>query len=333
VFWWADRLSRLAEVPAAVGIGARGLPGSRGPGLRGPVRLPGSWPGFLGPLLAWLGAGGAGGVRAPCTRLARWGRGRWAPWRPPPGLVGSMAARLSPIFGWVLAFGEGLDRLPPWTRSAEQPPSPSPGQSAGPPATPSAGPGDRLTARPAAQPDAALATLAAAVDELAAQDLDGLADAARAERVLRLRRLLDRLEGHWLQELATLDARGAAGAEAGVQAPSTASWLRNRLRLGAGAASGGVRAARAVFRGPLDGHRPGPDRRRGVGRPRQRARSRHPGAGRPYHRRGRTGAAGGGPTPGPTPAAPGRRPPAAGRRPRGGPGQGRAAAMRGGACG
>jgi hypothetical protein len=77
------------------------------------------------------------------------------------------------------------------------------------------------------------------------------ADASRAERVLALRRLLDRLEGHWLRELAAVDTRGAAGAEAGLQAASTAGWLRNRLRMGAAAASGCVRTARALFRGPL----------------------------------------------------------------------------------
>ena len=91
-----------------------------------------------------------------------------------------------------------------------------------------------------------LATLAAAVDELAAQDLDGLNDVALAERVLVLRRLVDRLEGHWLKELAAVDARGAAGAEQDQQAGSTAAWLRTRLRLGAGA---------AAERGP---DRPGP---------------------------------------------------------------------------
>jgi Domain of unknown function (DUF222) len=96
-----------------------------------------------------------------------------------------------------------------------------------------------------------LAALAAAVDGLAAQDLDGLGDAALAERVLVLRRLADRLEGHWLCELAAVDARGAAGADQGQPAPSTASWLRARLRMGAGVASGWVRTARALFRGPL----------------------------------------------------------------------------------
>jgi hypothetical protein len=96
-----------------------------------------------------------------------------------------------------------------------------------------------------------LAALAAAVDGLAAQDLAGLADGALAERVMALRGLVDRLEGHWLGELAALDARGAAGAEHGVQAGSTAAWLRHRLRMSAGAAASCVRTARALYRGPL----------------------------------------------------------------------------------
>jgi Domain of unknown function (DUF222) len=97
----------------------------------------------------------------------------------------------------------------------------------------------------------ALAALATAVESLAAQDLDGLPDPVRAERVLGLRRLLDRLEGHWLKELAAVDARGAAGAEQGVQVGSTAGWLRARLRMGASAAGSAVKTARALFRGPL----------------------------------------------------------------------------------
>ena len=101
------------------------------------------------------------------------------------------------------------------------------------------------------RPMASLTALAAAVNDLAAQDPDGLSDAVRAERVLVLRRLLDRLEGHWLNELAGVDARGAAGAEAGVQVGSTAGWLRARLRMGAAAASNAVRTARALFAGPL----------------------------------------------------------------------------------
>jgi Domain of unknown function (DUF222) len=98
-----------------------------------------------------------------------------------------------------------------------------------------------------------LAALTVVLDRLAARDLDGLSDAVRAERVLELRRLLDRLEGQWLKELAGVDARGAAGAEAGQEVGSTAAWLRNRLRLAAGTASSAVRTARAVFRGPLTG--------------------------------------------------------------------------------
>src|ERR687897_1511293 len=101
---------------------------------------------------------------------------------------------------------------------------------------------------PDGQPDD-LAALAAAADRLAAQDLNRLPDAVVAERVLRLRQLLDRLEGLWLKELAGVDALGAAGAEQGQQAGSTAAWLRNRLRLGTG--SSAVRTARALFRGPL----------------------------------------------------------------------------------
>ena len=88
----------------------------------------------------------------------------------------------------------------------------------------------------ASRPDG-LAALAAELDGLAAQDLDRLTDTARADRVMVLRGLADRIEGQWLSELAGVDARGAAGAEQGLQAGSTASWLRDRLRMGAGAAA------------------------------------------------------------------------------------------------
>jgi hypothetical protein len=98
-----------------------------------------------------------------------------------------------------------------------------------------------------------LGPLAEVVDGLAAQDLEGLTDAALAEQALGLRRLVDRLEGQWLQHLAAVDGRGAAGADQGTPAPSTASWLRNRLHLGAAAATSCVRTARALFRGPLTG--------------------------------------------------------------------------------
>jgi hypothetical protein len=86
-----------------------------------------------------------------------------------------------------------------------------------------------------------LGALTASVDELVAEDLDGLGDAARAERVLTLRELVDRLEGQWLAELAAVDARGAAGAEHGVQAGSTppgcgpgSTWAPGPLPAGCG---------------------------------------------------------------------------------------------------
>jgi Domain of unknown function (DUF222)/HNH endonuclease len=106
------------------------------------------------------------------------------------------------------------------------------------------------TGRPGSPPDR-LATLTEDLDGLAAKDLDDLTDAALGEWSLGLRRLADRLEGQWLIALATVDARGAAGADQGTPAPSTASWLRNRLRMGASAATSAVRTARALFRGPL----------------------------------------------------------------------------------
>jgi hypothetical protein len=105
--------------------------------------------------------------------------------------------------------------------------------------------------RPPRTPPARLAALAAVVDDLGAEDLDDLPDPALAEELLALRRLVDRLEGHWLQRLAAVDGRGAAGADQAIQAASTASWLRNRLRMGAGAAASAVRTARALFGGPL----------------------------------------------------------------------------------
>jgi hypothetical protein len=96
-----------------------------------------------------------------------------------------------------------------------------------------------------------LVSLTAAVDALDAEDLTGLPDATLAEQLLELRRLVDRLEGQWRQRLAAVDARGAAGAEQGIQVGSTAAWLRRRLHVGAGAAASLVRTARALFRGPL----------------------------------------------------------------------------------
>jgi Domain of unknown function (DUF222)/HNH endonuclease len=98
-----------------------------------------------------------------------------------------------------------------------------------------------------------LAALEAEVDRLVAHDLHGLADVALVEGVLRLRRLANRVDGQWLAGLAEVDARGAAGAEEGVPAGSTAGWLRRRLRMSAATATSLVRTARALYRGPLTG--------------------------------------------------------------------------------
>jgi hypothetical protein len=98
-----------------------------------------------------------------------------------------------------------------------------------------------------------LGLLTAAVEALATEDLSHLPDGEAAARVLVLRGLVDRLEGQWLRDLAGVDGRGAAGAEAGVVADSTAGWLRGRLRAGRSQASGWVQTARALYRGPLGG--------------------------------------------------------------------------------
>src|SRR5688572_22193111 len=87
---------------------------------------------------------------------------------------------------------------------------------------------------PSGQLDDDLALLEAAAGRLAAQDLDRLPDPVRAERVLALRGLVDRLEGLWLRELAGVDGRGAAGAERDQQVGWTAAWLRADSAWGTG---------------------------------------------------------------------------------------------------
>ena len=104
---------------------------------------------------------------------------------------------------------------------------------------------------PPTQRSERLAALTAAIDGLAAEDLDQLPDPVLAHQVLELRQLRDRLDGQWLRRLATVDGRGAAGAETDQQLGSTAAWLRGRLRMGHPAAASSVRTARALFRGPL----------------------------------------------------------------------------------
>src|SRR4029453_3820643 len=96
-----------------------------------------------------------------------------------------------------------------------------------------------------------LADLSALLDRLQARDLDRLTGPARAERVLQLRRLADRLEGQWLNELAAVDARGEAGAGRAPHVGSPPGWVGARLRMAATTATSQVRTARALFRGPL----------------------------------------------------------------------------------
>jgi hypothetical protein len=98
-----------------------------------------------------------------------------------------------------------------------------------------------------------LELLAAVARRIAARKLDQLPVAVRAQRVQRLRRLLDALEGQWLKELAGVDGLGAAGADQDQPAESTASWLRDRLHLSGAVAHQSVHTARALFRGPLTG--------------------------------------------------------------------------------
>jgi hypothetical protein len=85
-------------------------------------------------------------------------------------------------------------------------------------------------------PPDGLTKLAATVDRVIAQDLDRLGEAALADHARELRRLIDRL--------------GAAGADQGEVAPSTADWLSARLDISSAAANSWVRIARARYPGP-----------------------------------------------------------------------------------
>ena len=89
-------------------------------------------------------------------------------------------------------------------------------------------------------------------------ELQGLADQDRTAGRWRWAERVRVLEAggtrgrRWLAELAGLDARGAAGAEQGVQVRSTAGWLAIAA-MSAGAARQLVRTAGALYRGPLTG--------------------------------------------------------------------------------
>jgi hypothetical protein len=95
-----------------------------------------------------------------------------------------------------------------------------------------------------------LAALEAAVDRVIAEDLSGLSEAARADRARELRRVFDLLEDLWLRHLAAVDRRGAAGADRGEVASSTADWLCDRLGVSSATANSWVRIARARYPGP-----------------------------------------------------------------------------------
>jgi hypothetical protein len=95
-----------------------------------------------------------------------------------------------------------------------------------------------------------LTKLAATLGRVIAQDLDLLGEAALADHARELRRLIDRLEDIWLQELAAVDRLGAAGADQGELAPSTADWLSARLHVSSATANSWVRIARARYPGP-----------------------------------------------------------------------------------
>jgi hypothetical protein len=100
---------------------------------------------------------------------------------------------------------------------------------------------------------AGLEGLAATINRQLAVDPNQLGDAALAERVLALHRLGGQLAAAELRSLAVADARGAAGAEQGLQAGSTAGWLRATTRMSPRDAKQLVQTARALHRGPLGG--------------------------------------------------------------------------------
>src|SRR5829696_7959321 len=108
---------------------------------------------------------------------------------------------LSTISGWCLCSGAGLIGCGPWSRTHIRPKG------------------------PAGLPED-LAALTVVLDRMAARDLERLSQAARAERVMVLGPMVERLVGQWLKEL--------AGVRMSRQAAATA-----------------VRTARALFRGPL----------------------------------------------------------------------------------
>jgi Domain of unknown function (DUF222) len=85
--------------------------------------------------------------------------------------------------------------------------------------------------------------LGSAIDELAAEDLEDVTDAALSADVVELRRQCDRLEAQWLRRVTALDRRGTWQAEGAI---SPTAWLRDRCRLAPGAARERVVVGRRV---------------------------------------------------------------------------------------
>ncbi|HEX6310789.1 MAG TPA: DUF222 domain-containing protein [Acidimicrobiia bacterium] len=88
-----------------------------------------------------------------------------------------------------------------------------------------------------------MGNLASAIDELAGQDLDGVAVAQLGADLVELARQRERLEAEWLRRLQRFDAAGGCAGDGGL---STAAWVRARCRLAPGEACERVRVARRL---------------------------------------------------------------------------------------
>jgi hypothetical protein len=88
-----------------------------------------------------------------------------------------------------------------------------------------------------------MGNLASAIDELAAEDLDHVGDAALGADLVELRRAIDRLEAQWLRRLRRFDRSGGWHAD---HAFSTQAWVRHHCQLAPGAAKERVTLARRL---------------------------------------------------------------------------------------
>ena len=98
--------------------------------------------------------------------------------------------------------------------------------------------------------DPLLDAVEAAVAGLQGADPARLGGSALAERIVRIEGLLARLSAHQLACVQVVDRRGEAQAAG---ARSTAAWLRERARLGPGAAAARVVLARRLADRPAIG--------------------------------------------------------------------------------